>query len=78
MDYLLEIEASLGKAQQDVGRFKTLFRQMTLQSESLEREKADLVDLLRAAVARIELANAEGDDILSAWLPDAKATLLTS
>ena len=41
----------------------------------LEAENADLQDLLRAAVARIELANAEGDDILSAWLPDARKSL---
>lgn len=34
-----------------------------------------LADLLRAAVARVELANSEGNPILSAWLPDAKSTL---
>lgn len=35
----------------------------------------DLLDLMRAAVARIELANAEGDAILSAWLIDARAAI---
>ena len=35
----------------------------------------ELVEALRAAVARVGLANDEGDPILSAWLPDAKALL---
>ena len=35
----------------------------------------DLLDTLEAAIGRIEIANAEGDPILSAWLPDAKATV---
>lgn len=33
----------------------------------------ELLDLLKSAIARVELANAEGNNILSAWLPDAKA-----
>ena len=41
----------------------------------LEDEKAVLLDILKAAAARIELANAEGDNILSAWLPDARAAI---
>jgi hypothetical protein len=32
-------------------------------------------EALAAAVARVELANAEGNPILSAWLSDAKAAL---
>lgn len=32
-------------------------------------------EALEAAVARVELANAEGNSIMSAWLPDAKAAL---
>ena len=35
----------------------------------------DLLDLLEAAVARVQIANDEGNPILSAWLPDALATL---
>jgi hypothetical protein len=35
----------------------------------------DLVDLLEAAIARVQLANEEGNPILSAWLPDALSTL---
>ena len=35
----------------------------------------ELLDSLCAAVARIELANQEGESILSAWLPDAKAAI---
>lgn len=32
-------------------------------------------EALEAAVARVELANAEGNSIMSAWLPEAKAAL---
>ena len=32
----------------------------------------ELLDLLKIAVARVEIANAEGNDILSAWLTDAQ------
>lgn len=36
---------------------------------------ADLRNSLRYAVARVEIANAEGDQILSAWLPEARAAI---
>jgi hypothetical protein len=35
----------------------------------------DLLDLLEAAVTRVQIANEEGNPILSAWLPDALSTL---
>lgn len=35
----------------------------------------DLLHELESAVARIELANAEGNPILSAWLPSARAAI---
>jgi hypothetical protein len=35
----------------------------------------ELLDLLEAAVARVQIANDEGNPILSAWLPDALSTL---
>jgi len=35
----------------------------------------ELLACLKLAVARIELANAEGNNIMSAWLPDAKAVI---
>lgn len=35
----------------------------------------DLLDVLTAAVRRVEMANAEGNPILSAWLPDANAAI---
>ena len=35
----------------------------------------DMIDLIRAAVARVELANREGNTILSAWLADAHALI---
>jgi hypothetical protein len=31
----------------------------------------DLVDMLKAAMVRVQMANDEGNPILSAWLPDA-------
>ena len=34
-----------------------------------------LVEVLRVAVARIEVANVSGRPILSAWLPDARAAI---
>ncbi len=35
----------------------------------------DLLINLEAAVARVEIANAEGDPIMSAWLPGARAAI---
>lgn len=35
----------------------------------------DLLAALRFAVARVQIANDEGDPILSAWLPDARAAI---
>jgi hypothetical protein len=35
----------------------------------------DLLDLLKSAIARIQIANEEGESILSAWLPDAIAAI---
>jgi len=35
----------------------------------------ELLDLLESAVARVQIANEEGNPILSAWLPDALSTL---
>lgn len=35
----------------------------------------ELLDLLRAAAKRVEIANNEGNPILSAWLVDAKAAI---
>jgi hypothetical protein len=34
--------------------------------------KHDLDNLMQTAFLRIELANSEGDPIMSGWLPDAK------
>ncbi len=36
---------------------------------------AELLPVLEAAISRVQLANEEGNPILSAWLPDALSTL---
>jgi len=41
----------------------------------LIEQAPNLLELLEAAVLRVELANKEGDAILSAWLPDAKLAI---
>lgn len=41
----------------------------------LEEQRDALVAMLDQAAKRIEIANAEGNAILSAWLPDARALL---
>jgi hypothetical protein len=41
----------------------------------LLRQRDELLHVLRAAVRRVEIANAEGDPILSAWLPAARAAI---
>jgi hypothetical protein len=46
-----------------------------LANANLIASAPDLVDLLEAAIARVQLANEEGNPILSAWLPDALSTL---
>lgn len=35
----------------------------------------ELLDALKTAVARIKIANADGDNILSAWLEQAEAAI---
>ena len=35
----------------------------------------DMLRALREAVARVEIANSEGDEILSGWLKDARAAI---
>jgi hypothetical protein len=41
----------------------------------LAAQNAELRDLLQAAVRRVEIANADGDPILSAWRTDAEKVL---
>lgn len=44
---------------------------------NLMKQRNDLLDLLNAAVARVQIANSEGNPILSAWVQDASATVQT-
>lgn len=48
---------------------------LTPQRSPVEKAAPDLLAALQFAVTRIEIANAEGNPILSAWLPDAKALI---
>jgi hypothetical protein len=41
----------------------------------LMAEAPNLLEVLQVAVSRVELANAEGNPILSAWLTDARAAI---
>ena len=45
------------------------------QPVNAEQLNADLLHQLHMAVVRVELANREGDPILSAWLPGARAAI---
>jgi len=49
--------------------------QAIVEKTTLHTAAPDLLDLLEAAVARVQIANEEGESILSAWLPDAISTL---
>jgi hypothetical protein len=55
------------------------YRTGHLLPEAVKRRHQQAYDAMRealaAAVARVELANAEGNPIMSAWLSDAKAAL---
>ena len=44
---------------------------------NLMKQRNDLLDLLNAAVARVQIANSEGNPILSAWVQDASAMVQT-
>lgn len=46
--------------------------------QRITKERDDFKLLLEQAVLRVELANREGNPILSAWLTEAKETLLES
>lgn len=46
-----------------------------LESDDTMRVVTDLAECLHGAVLRVQLANGEGNPILSAWLPDARAAL---
>lgn len=43
--------------------------------KELKKINTELLEMLKSAVARIEVANGEGDPILSAWVPDAKQAI---
>lgn len=60
------------------GEFVTGFFDVEAYHVFLDRKQSaapELLDLLRAAIARVEIANNEGNPILSAWLVDAKAAI---
>jgi len=58
-----------------------LFFKMKTEQNIIERLQdaadliAELLPVLEAAISRVQLANEEGNPILSAWLPDALSTL---
>ncbi|WP_430442277.1 hypothetical protein [Shinella sp.] len=48
---------------------------MQIAAEPIRDAALELLETLKLAVARVKLANDEGDSILSAWLPGALATI---
>ena len=52
-----------------------MLHQISQHIDKLEDQKSSLRDTLTAVIARVEIANIEGDSILSAWLIDAKKLL---
>ncbi len=48
---------------------------MQVSADPLHETAPKLLEALKFAVARVRLANAEGNPILSAWLPAADATI---
>jgi len=48
---------------------------MAAEIDLLQDVVAALVLALRQAVLRVEMENSQGNPILSAWLPDARAAL---
>ena len=67
-----DMAGCIAKAGSVISYFPT---QSALRSAPLYAAAPDLLDLLDAAIARVQLANEEGNPILSAWLPDALSTL---
>ena len=53
----------------------TLLLEDAENGERYRRQRDDLLLALKAAIRRVEIANAEGNPILSAWLPDARAAI---
>lgn len=52
---------------------RDLVNRMSFQATSTA--DGELLELLKHAVARVEIANSEGDEILSAWLAEAKSAI---
>ena len=74
-DFIRRIESDLAGQVAKVRVSTVLPQEEALANARLIAAAPDLLDLLLAAVSRVELANAEGDPILSAWLPDARAAI---
>lgn len=57
------------------GCFETTEKEEQEANATLISAAPEMLAALQQAVARVELANAEGDQILSAWLPEARAAI---
>jgi hypothetical protein len=58
-----------------MGPFSTSEQRLIATVEKVSQEKQDLAELLAEAVARVEIANREGNPILSAWVAEAKRAI---
>lgn len=71
-----QLSAQVAKAAVQTAYLREEIAQATAQALRLRASHDNMLGALKAAVVRIELANHEGNPILSAWLPDARATIL--
>jgi hypothetical protein len=73
---LYEAERERLEDEAEKERQERLLRQeQEAREKRLQEAAPDLLSLLEAAVARVKLANADGNPILSAWLIDAEAAI---
>ena len=72
---LWRVPRSIGPAHTDHDHWAGTYIDVHEDDALLMAEAPNLLAVLQFAVGRVELANAEGNPILSAWLTDARAAL---
>ncbi len=70
-----DLQAQEQYAQEQIRLSPPFENAYTIEVDRLRAENAKLKTALVMAIKRIEIANSEGDPILSAWIPVAKKLL---